>query len=76
MSPEDSPGALQAVLVTFLGHLRAGVLTQAPANVGAQVSGSRASGPTDQHAASAAARKAGAPAAEPDGRWADAPPAG
>lgn len=37
MSPEDSPVALQAVLVTFLGHLRAGVLTQAPANVGAQV---------------------------------------
>lgn len=36
MSPEDSLGALQAVLVTFLGHLRAGVLTHAPANVEAE----------------------------------------
>lgn len=36
MSPEESLVALQTVLVTFLGHLRAGVLSHAPANVEAE----------------------------------------
>lgn len=77
MSPEDSLVALQEVSVTFLGHLRAGVLTQTPTKVATEAQPpSWAAGPADWHVDSTEGRKAGQLLRSQGRCWAGSPGAG